>query len=70
MRIDEVLRKVNGKWALVSRKDPTKVLQYYHGPHDQKPSAAWVSKVERRVHSFHETLQLLENILNKTDNTD
>ena len=29
--LSERLRKVNGRWALVSRKDPNKVLQYYHG---------------------------------------
>ena len=50
-RLDEMLRKVHGKWALVSRRDPSRVLQYYHGLHDQKPSAAWASKVERRVHA-------------------
>lgn len=45
-----MLRKVHGRWALVSKSDPSKVLQYYRGPHDQKPSDEWVSKVERRVH--------------------
>jgi hypothetical protein len=51
-QVDEVLKSVNGKWALVSKKDPSKVLQYYKG--SGKPSAAWVSKVERRIHAFSE----------------
>ena len=50
----ETLKKVKGRWALVSRKDPSKVLQYYHG--SGHPSKEWVSKVERRVHSFSENL--------------
>lgn len=50
--LDETLKKVNGKWALVSKKNPRKVLQYYHG--SGHPSKEWVSKVERRVHSFSE----------------
>ena len=52
--LDETLKKVNGRWALVSRKNPRKVLQYYRG--SGHPSKAWVSKVERRVHSFSETI--------------
>ena len=51
--ITETLKKVKGKWALVSRQDPSKVLQYYHGA--GHPSKEWVSKVERRVHSFSES---------------
>lgn len=47
----EYLKKVHGKWALVSKSNPNKVLQYYRGG-DEKPSDEWVSKVERRVHSF------------------
>jgi 5'(3')-deoxyribonucleotidase len=50
--LEEMLKKVKGKWALVSRHDPRKVLQYYHG--SGHPSKDWVSKVERRVHSFSE----------------
>jgi 5'(3')-deoxyribonucleotidase len=50
--ISETLKRVKGKWALVSRQDPKKVLQYYHG--SGHPSKEWVSKVERRVHSFSE----------------
>lgn len=50
--ITETLKRVNGKWALVSRQDPKKVLQYYHG--SGHPSKEWISKVERRVHSFSE----------------
>ena len=51
--IAETLKKVKGKWALVSRQDPKKVLQYYHGA--GHPSKEWVNKVERRVHSFSES---------------
>jgi len=48
--ISERLTQVNGKWALVSRKDPSKVLQYYDG--DGKPSDEWVSNVEKRIQYF------------------
>lgn len=50
LQLDEMLRKVDGKWALVSKKDPSKVLQYYKG--DGKPSDEWVAKVERRIQYF------------------
>jgi hypothetical protein len=50
--VNETLKKVNGRWALVSKSNPDKVLQYYHGDGDKKPSEEWVKKVERRVHSF------------------
>jgi 5'(3')-deoxyribonucleotidase len=53
--VDETLKKVKGKWALVSRHDPKKVLQYYHG--SGHPSKEWVSKVERRIHSFSEDVE-------------
>ena len=57
--LEETLKKVKGRWALVSRKNPKKVLQYYHG--HGHPSKEWVSKVERRVHSFSENeTKLLE----------
>ena len=49
-RLDEMLKMVDGKWALVSKKDPSKVLQYYKG--EGKPSDEWVSGVERRVQFF------------------
>jgi len=52
VNLEETLAHRNGKWCLVSRKDPSKVLQYYHG--SGRPSKEWVSKVERRVHSFSE----------------
>lgn len=48
--ITEVLKKVDGKWALVSKKDSSKVLQYYDG--EGKPSDEWVNKVEKRVNYF------------------
>lgn len=50
--VNETLKRVKGKWALVSKSNPKKVLQYYHG--SGHPSKEWVSKVERRVHSFSE----------------
>lgn len=50
--ISERLKKVNGKWALVSKDDPNRVLQYYHGPKGKKPSEEWVKKVERRIQMF------------------
>lgn len=49
--IGETLRKVNGKWALVSKSNPSKVLQYYRGS-EERPSKAWVDKVERRIQYF------------------
>lgn len=54
-RIDEVLKKVKdsegkSRWAMVSKDDPSKVLQYYDG--QGKPSQDWVNKVERRVQYF------------------
>ena len=51
--VNETLKRVNGRWALVSKSNPKKVLQYYHGG-DQRPSEEWVNSVERRVHSFGE----------------
>jgi len=50
--VTETLKKVKGKWALVSKSNPSKVLQYYDGPKGQRPSKEWVAKVERRVHAF------------------
>lgn len=54
LSLDETLKKVKGRWALVSRKDPSKVLQYYRG--SGHPSKDWVSGVERRIHSFSEEI--------------
>ena len=53
--LTEVLKKVENpegemKWALVSKENPEKVLQYYDG--EGKPSQDWVNKVERRVQYF------------------
>jgi 5'(3')-deoxyribonucleotidase len=53
--LEETLKKVKGKWALVSRRNPKKVLQYYKG--SGHPSKEWVSKVERRVHSFESIME-------------
>ena len=58
--LEETLKKVKGEWALVSRKNPKKVLQYYHG--SGHPSKDWVSKVERRVHSFESIADLKKEI--------
>ncbi len=54
-QINEVLKQVTDpdgkkKWALVSKKNPDKVLRYYDG--EGKPSQDWVNKVERRVKYF------------------
>lgn len=49
-QIDETLSKVDGKWALMSKSNPSKVLQYYKGK--SKPSDNWVSGVERRIQYF------------------
>jgi hypothetical protein len=43
------LRKVNGRWALVSRKTG-RPLRYYRG--HGKPPKAWVEKQEARIESF------------------
>ena len=48
--LDETLKKVNGKWAVVSKSDPSRVLQYYKG--EGKPSHEWFKKVERRIQYF------------------
>lgn len=48
--LDETLKKINGKWAVVSKSDPSRVLQYYKG--EGKPSEEWFKKVERRIQHF------------------
>lgn len=50
-QVGEMLRKVKGRWALVSKSNPSKVLQYYQGG-DQRPSQEWVDRVERRIQYF------------------
>jgi len=45
--INEVLKKVDGRWALVSKING-KPLQYW----DHKPSEDEVNKVERRIQYF------------------
>lgn len=47
--LNEVLQKVNGKWALVS-KDTGRPLRYYKG--EGKPSAEWVEDQERQIQYF------------------
>jgi len=44
-----MLRQVNGKWALVSKKTQ-RPLAYYKG--EGKPSDEWVAKQERRIQFF------------------
>jgi len=65
MNLDEILnekiKKVHGKWALVSKSNPDKVLQYYHGK--DHPSKEWEEKVERRIHAFS---HMNEADINKT----
>ena len=46
VELDEVLQKVDGKWALISKKSG-KPLRYYKG--SGKPSKDWVDKQERSV---------------------
>ncbi len=45
----EVLKQVDGKWALVSKKTG-RPLAYYDG--EGKPSDEWVAKQERRIQYF------------------
>ena len=44
-----MLKKIGKRWALVSVKDPNKVLQWYGA---KKPSAATKGKTEKRVQYF------------------
>ena len=44
-----MLKQVNGKWALVSKKTQ-RPLAYYKG--EGKPSNEWVAKQERRIQFF------------------
>lgn len=47
--LHEHLKKVNGKWAIVS-KSTGRVLRYYDG--EGKPSDEWVKEQEREIHYF------------------
>ena len=49
-----MLKLVNGKWALVSRKTQ-RPLAYYTG--EGKPSDEWVQKQERRIQFFKEEIK-------------
>jgi hypothetical protein len=51
VELSETLKRVKDKWALVSKSNPKKVLQYYRGG-DERPSQEWVNKVERRIRFF------------------
>ncbi|RMH11907.1 MAG: NUDIX hydrolase [Gammaproteobacteria bacterium] len=48
--LTETLKKVNGKWAIVSKKTG-KPLRYYKG-HKDKPSKEWVRQQEREIQMF------------------
>jgi hypothetical protein len=45
----EVLKQVDGKWALVS-KNTGRPLAYYDG--EGKPSDEWIAKQEKRIQYF------------------
>jgi hypothetical protein len=47
--IDEVLKQVDGKWAIVSKKTG-RPLVYYKG--EGKPSDEWFKSQERRIQYF------------------
>jgi len=47
--VNENLRQVDGKWALVS-KHTGRPLAYYKG--EGKPSDEWVKEQEARIHAF------------------
>ena len=48
-QIDEVLKQVDGKWAIVSKKTG-RPLVYYKG--EGKPSDEWFRDQERRIQYF------------------
>ena len=68
VELAETLKRVKGKWALVSKSNPKKVLQYYRGG-DERPSKEWVKQVERRVHSFGEAIESDDTVIFLNDNT-
>ncbi len=45
----EMLKQVDGKWALVSKKTG-KLLRYYKG--EGKPSVEWVAQQEKEIQYF------------------
>ena len=47
--IDDVLKQVDGKWALVSKKTG-RPLAYYKG--EGKPSDEWIASQEKRIQYF------------------
>lgn len=47
--LNESLKQVGGKWALISRRTG-KPLVYYDG--EGKPSLDWVQQQERRINYF------------------
>lgn len=55
--LSETLKKVNGRWALVS-KNTGRVLRYYK--RKGKPSDSWVSKTEKQIQYFK---HLKENLI-------
>lgn len=61
--LNEHLKKVDGKWALVS-KTTGRVLRYYKG--EGKPGKEWVSKMEQQIHAF-ESISLFESTITLHD---
>jgi hypothetical protein len=49
-----MLKKIGKRWALVSMKDPAKILQWYGS---KKPSKSAKSKSEKRVQYFKNKTQ-------------
>ena len=60
-----MLKKVDGKWAIVS-KSSEKVLAYYKG--EGKPDEEWVKKQERRIQFYkhkgeHKIMKTYEDLM-------
>lgn len=51
MRLDEIVKKVKGRYALVS-KTTGRPLAYYHGKKGERPSDEWIADQEARVQMF------------------
>ena len=64
----EELKQIDGKWALVSKTNPDKVLQWYKG--EGKPSDEWVKSVEDRVKKFASLNESVSTILNAVESED
>lgn len=49
MRIDEILKKIDDKWAIVSKTNG-RVLRWFKG--EGKPSEEWVKAQEAEINYF------------------